>query len=594
MKKNKSPSLIKRVFVVYSAILLLAVISFVLYFSNVLFKDIQDVQLRLYSENMNQNLQKIQEHFDNVTSMVDFLHDNTALCADMKETYELPIEEIEAKDLYDVVKSPLQYQTNIANLAINCITIYSNDTLAFYSKHNSSVDQALARCETINLLYREPTRTGEFVHSDTPNGYIYWVSTFTDIYTGRDYGKIIIEVAPIETITSTNEKLFPTSSNSQLNFSMYPNTEYFVYNRDGVVLFSSDLSNANATLNYVIPPNNLSSTGRVISSDENYAVEYYINSATLFASTITPYEVVHEQINEDIYAFILFAIIIFIVFVIAGILVFNRIFAPLFYTNQYCNAFKEFPDVPPTYNAEYTEIEAIKSVINQSLKSNAEMRDVLMKNHIKMKDNEIQLLQSQINPHFLFNMLDIIGWKAAQDNSQASQMIDHLGGLLRSNVLLNNQEKITLQQEVTYIKNYLELQQIRFDNKFTYLFNFDEDLLDECYIPKLSLQPLVENSVIHAFVECKTKGKIEIRIWEDLNDIICSIKDNGIGFDADGYFDKEPVSEPDDQSGNTHVALRNIQKRIKMLYGEKYGMTIRSKKGHGTEILVIFPIDHNK
>ena len=139
-----------------------------------------------------------------------------------------------------------------------------------------------------------------------------------------------------------------------------------------------------------------------------------------------------------------------------------------------------------------------------------------------------------------------------------------------------------------YVKDYLALEQIRLAGRFTYTINVDEDLLS-CRIPKLSIQPIVENSIVHGFQNLSHPGTIEIQMWEDTDGLRCSIRDNGIGFDADGFFEHKPANQPD--SKHNHIALHNIQDRIHMLCGPQYGIHIRSIIGMGTEVMITFPID---
>ena len=199
-----------------------------------------------------------------------------------------------------------------------------------------------------------------------------------------------------------------------------------------------------------------------------------------------------------------------------------------------------------------------------------------------------------MDPHFLFNILDSIGWKAAESgSSDVSTMVQRLGEMLRSDLMFNDRQKLTLREELQYVQNYLILQKIRSGAEaFDYTINADDEILGLYYLPKLTLQPIVENCITHAFRGINRKGHIQINIWEDMDAVYCHIIDNGCGFDSDRYFD-QPATEAPSNHGN-HIALSNIQNRLRMLYGPEYGLTIKSVIDEGTTVIVRLPFDRNK
>lgn len=176
---------------------------------------------------------------------------------------------------------------------------------------------------------------------------------------------------------------------------------------------------------------------------------------------------------------------------------------------------------------------------------------------------EIQVLQAQINPHFLYNTLDTIYWKSMMaDNKLVSNMIISLADMLRIG-LGKGRDIISVGEEIEHVRNYLYLQMNVYKDRFDYEIEVEDDVL-ECLTVKLLIQPLVENSILHGFGDIVYKGKINIKIAKKGKYIEYTVEDNGSGFDADkvreGCLDKSNVAKG--------FALRNVYERIKLHYNE--------------------------
>jgi two-component system sensor histidine kinase YesM len=222
----------------------------------------------------------------------------------------------------------------------------------------------------------------------------------------------------------------------------------------------------------------------------------------------------------------------------------------------------------------------------------------------KVQEREAQLraLQAQINPHFLYNTLDTINWIAIGHKAHdISQMIDGLARYFRLS-LNKGKDVVTVTDELELAKVYLEIQQTRFPKSFEFVFELGggsetenvegaRDSLDSCVIPKLTLQPIVENALLHGIRKSKGKtGKITIRASIEGDDLILSVSDDGIGMDPD--FAQTLLTEPrpamrTDGSGSSY-GLYNVNERIRLFSGEAYGLSIQSQLGEGTTITARF------
>ncbi len=207
----------------------------------------------------------------------------------------------------------------------------------------------------------------------------------------------------------------------------------------------------------------------------------------------------------------------------------------------------------------------------------------------RLQAMEMRAMQSQLNPHFLFNTLKTIYWKTVQftgGKNEASQMIDHLSELLHYS-LGNPDEKVTLEEEISNTKHYVDIQRIRYENKFEIIWFYDEQILC-CQVIRLVFQPLIENVIYHA-------AKSEERIFVKIKIILCgdelhvSVIDNGVGIPRDRLLAiKESLENGNDYSN--FVGLQNTNRRLRLTYGEEYGLSVLSKEGRGTVIHFRLPV----
>jgi sensor histidine kinase YesM len=212
---------------------------------------------------------------------------------------------------------------------------------------------------------------------------------------------------------------------------------------------------------------------------------------------------------------------------------------------------------------------------------------------------EMRVLQAQIKPHFLFNTLESINVLAAQNEGRkVSEMVYRLASILR--ISIQDRDEITLQEEVTHLRNYLDIQKFRFEDVFDYEIDIPDELMS-CGILKLTLQPLVENSIQHGFEGIDYHGLVSVKGWENQGNLILRIEDNGIGMTAAqlSLFQymindsaEQGVAGPVDQSIHQErrgLGVRSVADRIRIEYGDRYGIFICSSPGGGTIIQCVIP-----
>ena len=219
---------------------------------------------------------------------------------------------------------------------------------------------------------------------------------------------------------------------------------------------------------------------------------------------------------------------------------------------------------------------------------------------MKQKDAEIHALQSQINPHFLYNTLDSIrGLALMNDDEEVADMTEALSVFFRYSIGQKG-HIVTLQDELENIKNYLVIQNNRFKNKlfFQVLIDGDEADILHCRLPKLLLQPVIENAIYHGIEPKIGPGHITVRISTTEKRLIINVRDDGIGMDES---DLQSINQKlrkgkyvDESTHGNGIALININQRIILNYGERYGITLASTKGVGSDVELTLPIIHNQ
>ena len=222
------------------------------------------------------------------------------------------------------------------------------------------------------------------------------------------------------------------------------------------------------------------------------------------------------------------------------------------------------------------------------------IHDVYISNY-KKKEAELNALQAQINPHFIYNTLESIRMMAKINGDEdASQMLFVLGKLLRYGINAKKQI-VTVTEEIDHLKDYIKLQNHRFDDKFELIIDVSEDLL-QTKIIKLVFQPVVENAIFHALETIEGKGLIKLRGLRQGADAVFEISDNGAGM-TEGQLETLNGSINDfevQHDGSRGIGLRNINERIKLYFGSEYELKIHSTLNEGTRVVIKIPTDLKK
>lgn len=205
---------------------------------------------------------------------------------------------------------------------------------------------------------------------------------------------------------------------------------------------------------------------------------------------------------------------------------------------------------------------------------------------IKQKEAELKVLHEQINPHFLYNTLNTIYWMCKMERaSETALLVDSLSKLFR--LSLNSGKSITtVEKEMEYLRYYIVIQKKRYEEMIRFEMEVSEDVL-QCQTVKLTLQPLVENAIYHGIEKKGTRGRIVIRAYRSGDCMYFQVSDDGAGADVE----RLNALLYETGEANQGFALRNVHERIRLYYGEPYGLSFESSPGEGTTVTVVQPVE---
>ncbi len=211
------------------------------------------------------------------------------------------------------------------------------------------------------------------------------------------------------------------------------------------------------------------------------------------------------------------------------------------------------------------------------------LMEQVRREEVSLRKTELNALQAQINPHFLYNTLDSIAWMCEEGRTQeAIHMVNSLARLFRISIS-HGHEMITIEKECQHAESYLQIQKYRYKNKFTYRFEVEPDCL-EYLCNKITLQPIIENALYHG-LDMSDEGEIRIGVKSQGDDILMYVEDNGVGMEKERcqeILHKEPANK-------TGIGIKNVNDRIKIYFGERYGLTILSELDVGTRVEIHMP-----
>lgn len=234
------------------------------------------------------------------------------------------------------------------------------------------------------------------------------------------------------------------------------------------------------------------------------------------------------------------------------------------------------------------EIQHLGTSIQSMARRIRKLMNDIVAEHESKRRSEFDTLQSQINPHFLYNTLDIIVWMIENEKqSEAVKVVTALARFFRIS-LSKGKSIIPVKDELEHVRNYLMIQHMRYKNKFTYDIEADEDVLELASL-KLMLQPLVENAIYHGMEFMDGDGEILVRAWRREDDLYMSVSDNGLGMTQEQVEHLFQAADHTSSGRGSGIGVKNVNERIKLYFGTGYGLEILSEPDEGTTVTAHLP-----
>ena len=298
------------------------------------------------------------------------------------------------------------------------------------------------------------------------------------------------------------------------------------------------------------------------------------------------YTMPYHYINSEVYAMLkqILVVVVFLVLLCIGIvaMVYQGIMSPIKRMLEFCREISGGKLSVRIQDKHKDELSRLSGSMDHMADTIEHLMDQQKTQAKKKRELELQMLQYQLNPHFLFNTLNSLRFVAAMHKDQiVSDGIQALSSLLQ-NTLTNKNEYITIQEELENLENYFSILRIRYAGSFEYSFHVEEDELLSCLVPKLILQPLAENSVMHGSSDNGTVMEIQITCWREDENVIIELSDDGKGFEV---TDDALVPHPE----RKRIGVANVNDRIQLNFGREYGLKINSQPGKGTTCTLTLP-----
>ena len=360
----------------------------------------------------------------------------------------------------------------------------------------------------------------------------------------------------------------------------------FLMDADGNIIYHpqqqliySDLKEENTELIAALPD------GTHVEGNVIYSVQTLTNGKWKVVGVSFVQELITDAYYELVRILLLSTAVIFLAALILSAALSRAVSKPL---AELTGAMEQFEKDADTFtydpSGSIREISTLSESFEHMVLRLQDLMATVVDEQINLRKTELRALQAQINPHFLYNTLDSISWMCEQGkNEEAVLMVNVLARLFRISISRGH-EFIPIRSELQHAQSYLEIQAHRYRNQFTYTFDVDEQCLD-FFCNKITLQPIIENAIYHGINGLVDDGEIVVSVTEDGDDVVFSVRDNGTGMTEEQI--KAVLSK--ERSDRAGIGVKNVNDRLKIYFGEEYGITIHSVPDEGTQVLIRMP-----
>lgn len=324
-----------------------------------------------------------------------------------------------------------------------------------------------------------------------------------------------------------------------------------------------------------------------VNDKEYQVVSSKIDKANWTALSITPVSAINQSLYENLAIFLVISISILIIIIIVLNILLKKIVKPLVSLTEHMDIAQGGNLNVRASIESYDETGRLTKSFNELLERIKFLMSQVVTEQEDKRKYELQMLQAQINPHFLYNTLDSIIWMAEMKDESVVPMTEALAKLFRISLNKGN-EFISIQDELEHVRNYLVIQSMRYLDKFEYHIVISDEV-KEYKTVKLIIQPIVENCIYHGIKKKKGKGNITITAVCRGDDIIIKVSDNGVGMEPESCENILVGDVTSENISGSGIGVKNVNERIKIHFGENYGLSFESALGKGTTVSIKIP-----
>lgn len=463
---------------------------------------------------------------------------------------------------------------------IDSIYIYSEPTDSIIVSENIQPVSDYADTDWLDDYDKVTSPTGIIVPRTKNNSYPPLITIIKPIYVADEKkGAIIMNVNSQIMYNSMLYKRYKNGKtlllvNPENKIIMSSNSEYFNMQLENICLDSENID---------------SKTEPCQINDENYTVlsaESRVSSYRyISAYPLTLYEQRLSAMRAQILvSLILLLIVVFILAYVAS----SKSYTPLHEIISFLDSSSAAAD--NISNEDKNELMYIINSIRLHIEDKTKMEEILEDRMKLLRKAQFDMLQTQINPHFLYNTLETINWMAynlSNSENPVSKSLITLASFFRNT--LSSGYFVSIEDEIKYTNEYINILALRYGDLFDIEWDIDDTILP-CTIIKICLQPIIENAVYHGLKPKNDKGLIKISGRCDDKNTIITISDNGVGMDSDTLYKlNRRLQDNAYNDEKSHIGLANVNQRIKIIFGDDYGITVESQEGVGTDIYITIP-----
>ena len=415
-----------------------------------------------------------------------------------------------------------------------------------------------------NILEEYISENRRFSYYNSGDDLELYFTIYDDDLEKEGYGVAILSKTAINHIVNILEEKY-----TNFAFMFKDETEKILMARDIPLISNLDIKGNN---------------GIVECENSTYIYNLAKNSFGLTSCMVVPYRRLFAMAVEDFGTIIIIFISLIIGIILVILYISNKLVSPLYTIVLKMKQVGkgDFKTKLDTY--EIVELNEISISFNEMTDKISHLIKEVYEAGFLIKEARIKYLQAQINPHFMFNVLSMIAIRLKLNkDEELYRMVKAFAGLMRGKLFRKDEIEIRLNEEIEIAEFYLYLSKERFKNKVSYEIDWEDEKLKTLFIPKLCIEPVVENAMIHGIEPKDDKGYINVKIEQENNEILLiTVTDDGVGFDKDKVISGE-------KEGSPKVGLMNINRLISNLYGSGYGITVDSKIGEGTKVVIKLP-----